>query len=483
MRSINALVLVAILLLSRPEMGRADVVSDAASLASQLNPINIALKGLIGEAAGALDSVLQRQLEHLQSVIQIAITQLNDAAKTRIDQIDERARAQIADLNRQVRDNLLVFSALVGKHLSTIDASLRRRIDQFNFGLANTLASIKWLPTVPLLMLDGNGITTFKQDGDKTSLFIGGSSFTKYGPKPQAFLSGSTIKSTSFFSSSNEIEVEVPNYSMGLIEVSIPNNVVPDRYGPQAFSLKLKIVDGYTLGVVTHYNEQSVRLNICGRLPRVRARLVVWASGRAWVKDRLPLKDLLHATAPGGNGNDHDTACLPNSPPAGWEFDRDPPDFGIVYGSENHNNYGRIVPPRADSTCITAYADGRDGNAHQNIQDIRIKVMRLEDRDECNPKWRSDVFTLPYGSLAQQDVHDRIRASSAGDCDAARARAIPIAHVRVEWPDNGNIVTDLTEGIDVPALDGSVSVKLNSNGLVEFTLSPQCIWRVRPAGQ
>jgi hypothetical protein len=72
MRPIKALVLVFILLFARPDEGRADVVGDATTLLSQLNPINIALKGLIGEAAGALDSVLQKQLEHLQSVIQIA---------------------------------------------------------------------------------------------------------------------------------------------------------------------------------------------------------------------------------------------------------------------------------------------------------------------------------------------------------------------------------------------------------------------------
>ena len=111
--------------------------------------------------------------------------------------------------------NLLQFNALVGKHISTIDSSMRQRINQFNFGLANDLASLKWLPTVPLLMLDGNGITTFKQSGKTTSLFISGSSFKKYDEKPMAYLSGDGIKNPSFFSRSNEIEISVPNASMG----------------------------------------------------------------------------------------------------------------------------------------------------------------------------------------------------------------------------------------------------------------------------
>jgi hypothetical protein len=488
MRPIKALFLIFIFLFSRPEEGRADVVGDATTLLSQLNPINIALKGLIGEAAGALDSVLQKQLEHLQSVIQIAINQLNDVARQRIDQVDERGRAQIADLNRIVQTNLLQFNALVGKHISTIDSALRQRINQFNFGIANDLASIKWLATVPLLMLDGNGITTFKQAGAKTTLFIGGSSFMKYGEKPAAYLSGGSVKNTSFFSKSNEIEVDVPTASMGLIEISIPNEFVPDQYGPQAFALKLKIRDGSTLGIIPQYNVQSVRLNICGRLRQVKARLVVWASGRVWDRQSVPLKDRLHATHESGNGPaDHDTACLPNAPPSGWEFDRDPPDFGITYGGENHNNYGRVVPPTANSTCITAYADGRDGNAHQNIEGIRMKLVRVLDRDECTPKWRSEPFTLTYGRLVQQDVHSRQLAASAGACDEARARGIPVPHVRVEFLDNaGKVVettADLLDGVDVSALDNAVSVKLNPSGLVDFNLAALCVVRIAPAGQ
>jgi len=129
-------------------------------------------------------------------------------------------------------------NALLGKHISTIDAALRQRTNQFNYGLANDLASIKWLPTVPLLILDGNGITKFKHAGGTTSLFIGGGSFTKYGNKPLAYLSGNTVKNDSFFSRKDEIEVKAPNASMGLMEIAIPNNVIPDDYGPQTFGFR-----------------------------------------------------------------------------------------------------------------------------------------------------------------------------------------------------------------------------------------------------
>jgi len=172
MRQFKALILVVLLLTAHQQQARADVLGDATALAAQLNPISLALKGLIGEAAGALDDVLQKQLEHLRSIVDMAIRELNEVARQRIDQGDERVRAQIADLNRLVQTNLRQFNALVGKHISTIDSSMRQRINQFNFGLANDLASVKWLPTVPLLMLDGNGITTFKQSGKTTSLFI-----------------------------------------------------------------------------------------------------------------------------------------------------------------------------------------------------------------------------------------------------------------------------------------------------------------------
>jgi hypothetical protein len=145
------------------------------------------------------------------------------------------------------------------------------------------------------------------------------------------------------------------------------------------------------------------------------------------------------------------------------------------------------VPPDANNTCLTAYADGRDGNAHQNIEDIRMKLVRVLDRDECNPKWRSEALTLPYGRLLQQDLHAQRQAASSGACDEGRARGIPVPHVRVEFLNNaGKVIeatADLLEGVDIAGLDNAVNIKLNASGLVDFNLAPQCLVRVTPAGQ
>jgi hypothetical protein len=155
---------------------------------------------------------------------------------------------------------------------------------------------------------------------------------------------------------------------------------------------------------------------------------------REWQRSTVQLKDMLHVTQPSGNGNNWDRACLGN-PPSGWEVDNVPPDFGITFGSENHNNYHGIAKPDAGNPCIAAYADGRDGNAHQNTMDVRMKLIRVVDRPECNPRWRSEPLKLSYGRLSQPDISVKIREASVGACDDARARAIPVAHVRVEFLD------------------------------------------------
>jgi hypothetical protein len=62
MCAVKAFFLIFILLCWRPDEARADLIGHARALLAQLNPIDIAPKGLIGEAAGALDDVLQKSL-------------------------------------------------------------------------------------------------------------------------------------------------------------------------------------------------------------------------------------------------------------------------------------------------------------------------------------------------------------------------------------------------------------------------------------
>ena len=116
-----------------------------------------------------------------------------------------------------------------------------------------------------------------------------------------------------------------------------------------------------------------------------------------------------------------------------------------------------------------------------------MKLIRVVDRPECNPRWRSEPLKLSYGRLSQPDISVKIREASVGACDDARARAIPVAHVRVEFLDAAGEILETTpdflEGVETFALDHSVKVKLSVSGHVDLNPVPRCILRVIPAGQ
>jgi hypothetical protein len=477
-------------LLSSAAHASPTVLDDATGAVAKLNPINIALKGLIGEAADAGNSVLQQRLEQLQGIVQLAIYELNEAVKQRIDQIDERTRTQIADVNRIVQTDLLQFNSLVGKHIKDINNDMLQRIDQFNFGIANTVASIQVLNTIPLIRTDSNGtgLTTFKQQGDTTKIYIVGSGFMKIGKKPSAYISGSSVKadrSTLWGLSEDGISVTVENASMGLLELSIPNAIIPDDYGPTSFSLKLNIGEGSSWVFFHKYSPQSVPLHICGKLPKLSAQVTVWASGKHYVRERRPMRDL-HAAVRSGNNNSSDQVCLPPSPPAGWEFDLSYPDYGLVYGGENHNNYHAINPPGPGNPCLKAYVDGTEGDAHQNIQGVQMKLIQLADVGECTPKWTSDPLTLGYGELQQTNINDRMTASKGGECTEARAREIPTAHVSVSILDvNKKVIEtrDLLQDAEVSVLKGAGKLTYHNTGLLDMELDPTCNWSPIPATQ
>ena len=472
--------------LSFPANAGQTIIDDANSLLGKLNPINIALKGLIGEAADAGNSVLQQRLEQLQGIIQLAIYQLNEAAKQRIDQLDADTRNQIADVNKLVQSDLLQFDALVGKHLKDIDESMRKRIDQFNFGLSNTIASIKILNTVPLIRTDedGMGISAFKQQGDETRLYIVGSGLMKVGKKPSAYLSGTTVRSD--FSTlwglwGEGVSVTVENASMGLVELSIPNALIPDAYGPASFSLTLKIGEGSGL-FGTKYSTQSVPLHICGKLPKLTAKLTVWASGKHYVREQRDLRDL-HTSVANGNNHSSDELCLPDAPPIGWDYDMAYPDYGIVYGGENHNGYHAIVRYGPNNRCIRAYVDGTEGNAHLNVQGIRMKLIQLADTSECVPKWTSQPTLLAYGSLTQINISEQTVAAQGGECAEAKARAIPTVHTSISILDSDQKVIetkDLIPDAQVTALKGAGQFRLHNTGLLDMELDPRCFWSLIP---
>ncbi len=465
--------------LAFPPQTRADVIDDSDKLLSQLNPITGALDGLVGEAADKGNAVLQQQLEHLRAIIKEAIFDLDQVVKKRGEQLDEAAVKDISLLNQYVQQNLVQFDALVGKRLDQIDQTMYDRINQFNFGLANVLASIKFINTISLIQTDkdGNGISAFKQEGNATRLYIVGSGFTKHG-KPSAYLSGAGIKSnyTSGYGLwGNGVSVGVTSASMGLLEITIPNEYLPNDFGPAYMSLELKIPSGWVSS-----DAQSVPLHICGVVPRLFASITVVGHGKHFVRSAVPLRDL-HAAIANGNDNNHDEICAPDVAPDGWEFEGD-----LTYGGENDNGYHAIVPDQPHFRCLRAYVDGTQGNAHLNIQGIKYHLIKLDDLNPCVPATTLPSVELKYYNLTQVNLADTISAAEGGECADAAKKSPPSATETVELLDSGkrHIETvTLIPGASVSAKTVKVDFPLTLDGALSMTATPVCIYHPRPAEQ
>jgi len=477
--------------LAYPPQVRANVVDDSTKLLAQLNPVTGALDGLIGEAADKGNAVLQQQLEHLRSIIKEAIFDLDQVAKKRIDQLDQAAVKDIGILNDYVQQNLVQFDALVGKRLDQIDQTLYKRINQFNFGAANVLASIKWLNTIPLIQTDeaGNGITTFKQVGNETLLYIVGSGFTKHG-NPSAYLSGGKIKAdwTSAYGVLGD-GVSVPvTGSMGLLEVRIPNKYLPDEPAPTHLSLELKFPSG-----VFESDKQYVPLHVCGKVPRLYASFAVQARGRHYLRRADPVRNL-HAGCPNGNNNSADAVCLPPAAPDGYEFDGST-NYGNVlsFSGENHNGYGVVVWNQPGMGCLKAYCEGTEGNAHENIEGILMHLKKLEDVNPCtntivvpqdkDPQGLQRV-ELKYYGLTQISLSDAIARSKGGECSETVAIAPPVSSEKVELTDSlGKHLEYVTliPGAPVSAKTVNVDFAMTLDGQLDVTATPKCEYHALPA--
>jgi len=449
-------------------------------LMTQLNPVTGALDGLIGEAADKGNAVLQQQLEHLRAIIKEAIFDLDQVAKKRLDQLDEAAVKDISLLNQYVQQNLVQFDALVGKRLDQLDQSMYDRINQFNFGLANVLASIKFINTISLIQTDkdNKGISAFKQTGDATRLYIVGSGFTKHG-KPSACISGPGV--TPRFGSLGGLTCEgksvpVTSASMGLLEVAIPNQYLRNDPGPVQMSLEIGVPSG---GLKADW--QSVPLHVCGSVPRLFAAITVVGHGKHFVRDTRPLRDA-HAAVANGNNNNHDEVCAPDVAPDGWEFDGN----DLTWGSENHNGYHAIVPNQPHIRCVRAYVDGTEGNAHQNIQGIVYHIIKLDDLNPCVPAIHLPITELKYYDLTQMDLADSINAAKGGECAAAAARAPATTSETVELLDSAkkhieNVI--LIPGAPVDAKTVNVNFALGLDGSLNMTATPQCVYHPMPQTQ
>jgi hypothetical protein len=165
----------------------ADVTKEASNLYNTLNPINIALGPLIDRAASDADSVLQARLEQLHGIIQEALYTLDQIAKTRIEQINQDTKERLDQLQAATSQAIQQLNDLAGDRITQIDDSLQARIDQLGNAAGNLVASLP-IPIEPILNVGTQGVTTYKNVGDYTTIFVAGSGLRKDGYQPIAWV-------------------------------------------------------------------------------------------------------------------------------------------------------------------------------------------------------------------------------------------------------------------------------------------------------
>jgi hypothetical protein len=462
---------------------QATVLDDVQDTLTKLNPISGAVSSLIGQAKDAGNSVLQQRLEQLNGIIQLAIQQLNEAAKERIADLDEKTTKQIAQLNAYVTNNLLQFDYLVHHNLVDADSFLSQRINQFNEGVANTICSISLLKTSPILRTGDTGITTFKQYGQYTSLYLPGSCLAKYSSAPEAYLTGDSIAGT-WTNLWRGIKLDKVNASSALIQVRLPNNLLPNTSEAAEFVIHLKLETGSFLGIST-YSNQAVPLHICGRIPRLTAHFRADAIGKAHLRKTVPYPtshpgiivnngiSLAHSSTPSGNGNDPVDFEVPPSPEQGWSVDMSAPDYGLVYA--RNAEHGHWDMSRLPNHGLHIYTDGSEGDAWLNVA-LSVKLIQTIAKDPCAPAVEWDD-RIAYGPMNAIDIHDRIQQAIGPECEEARSEITPVVHTRVEIFDSSHrsYGSDfLKPNVPSEFLHGTLKITIDNDNHLTTAASPFC---------
>ncbi len=456
------------------------VLDDVNDTLTKLNPISGAISSLIGQAAGAGNTILQERLEQLNGIIQLAIQQLNEAAKERIDQLDEKTTKQLGQLNRYVQENLLQFDYLVNHNLQDADTFLAGRINQFNEGVANTICSVSLLKTTPLLRVGETGITTYKQVGTYTTLYIPGSCLAKYSSAPDVYVSGDNVPrnlNTLFKGTA----IDKVYASSALIVVPLPNSLLPETNQVANLILHLK----FSMGWFSGSQEQAIPLHVCGIIPKLTAHFRAAAIGKAYQRDKVPYPSsypgmivsngvpLAHSSTPSGNGNNTVNLDIPPSPREGWVVDMSSPDYGLVYAINDKHNHWDLG--RLPNHGLHLYTEGSEGDAWLNVA-VSVKVMKTVDQDPCAPAVEWDL-PLPYGPANAVDIHDKIDQAVGTACAEARNEMIPVVSTRVEIFDSSHISHGsafMKQNIPVEFLNRAVKLTLDNDNHLAVLASPYC---------
>jgi len=168
---------------------------------------------------------------------------------------------------------------------------------------------------------------------------------------------------------------------MGLLQIRIPNEAIPDDIKASSFTLSLKIRDGtrfFFLRILSNpFRSKSVEhCHDTKRESRLVCQEKQWEYSKIRHPEALPIAggdDYIGVSCKSGNNNSKRDVC-PTIPPAGFQIDDSAPDFGVTFGSETGHNYHNYS--RAANHCIHLYCEGGDGDAWEKHSECESKAQK-----------------------------------------------------------------------------------------------------------
>jgi hypothetical protein len=463
----RCLIVVLVVILVIPERSSSEeitpeqIASAATQARNKLNPLSLAATALVDHAIDKGNDALAQRLVQLNGIIQSAIFNLNQILKERVQDLDQKVRVQrmeaIAELDRLSGNVANVLKTSVDQ----LDTVLSQNMTGFQNALANSFASLP-IPTEPLVNVGReNGMTVIANANAPTKLVITGSGLFKNGTQPKAIIrDGPNDK--------RGTRLTVETASMGLLTVALPPTVIPTTGMPKTYILSL----GLSKGLLSKTVWPSFPLTICKALPRYTVRAKLTATGGASWERTVSGQQWFYIDT----GSYVIRASMLASPP--WQVDIDRPGFhsglDIVWNPPTSpggvgGGHGEGWSAANDAFVLTAGGSG--GNSHAFA---RAALKKVTEVGVCGLSQQQK--SLVYNDLNQLTLDKTVALVG---CDVSLKT--PQVVVVVEIMQAGKVIEAVNLPVprsDEKALNGLMTLSVDSQGLLNINLRPSCRQKV-----
>jgi hypothetical protein len=383
--------MILLFILSGSAGARADFLSQAQQLVSQLNPVYMAFGPLIDRAAQDGNGVLQDQLEHTRAIIGSELDHLKEIEQGVLSTANRDTSARIDQFFGNVQKTLTQAQSILTDVESKTNADLTARIAQME-NLANVVDGLPWKIDPVVDKTGDNGLATYRSWSSATDVYLTGVGLKKEGIAPTA-----TVKAEG---NAKPQKATVVTSSMGMLHLQIPNSLIPDKPGAKKLFLTITFNAGRYWFGWPDYRDQSFDLDVCApSRENYRVELVTFAKGEYWATRRVPHPGITDPTTNGiyveGGGV---VVCAKDANVDGWEPNPVGQYAGLEWQSGPPGSFdgpNQLVPHYPDVGCIKMTA-GSTG--HEKVVNVFVNQRKKRATLQCDKPSEDDSTARCYCS-------------------------------------------------------------------------------------